>query len=83
MKLQTNSIITLDTRERYLVLNKAILDNKEYFLVMGIDENNNTIASKVPIFESDYSEQDTYVIKIEDKEKISIIMNELKKTMQK
>ena len=83
MKLQTNSIITLDTRERYLVLNKKILDNKEYFLVMGIDENNNTIASKVAIFESDYSEQDTYVIKIEDKEKNSIIMNELKKTMQK
>ena len=83
MKLKTNSIITLDNQERYLVLNETTIDNKEYYLVMGIDENNNTIASKVAIFESEYTDSSTYVIKIEDKEKISNIMNELKKTIQK
>ena len=82
MKLTTNSIITIDTNERYLILNEAIVDNHEYFLVMGLDDNNNTISSKVAIFESDYDGEDTYVIKIEDREMISKIMNELKKEMQ-
>ena len=82
MKLTTNSIITIDTNERYLMLNKAIVDNHEYFLVMGLDDNNNTIASKVAIFESDYSEKDTYVIKVEDREKINLIMQELRKDMK-
>lgn len=82
MKLTTNSIITIDTKERYLILNEVNVDNHEYFLVMGLDDNNNTIASKVAIFESDYSDEDTYVIKIEDRKMISKIMNELKKEMQ-
>ena len=82
MKLTTNSIITIETKERYLILNKAVVDNHEYFLVMGLDDNNNTITSKVAIFESDYSDDDIYVIKIEDRDKISLIMQELKNDMK-
>ena len=83
MKLKTNSIITIDTKERYLVLNKTEVRNKTSFLVMGIDENNNTIASKVAIFEEDASGEDIFVTKVEDKEIISSVMKKLKEEMQK
>ena len=38
MGLKTNTIITLENNEKYVVLNETMYGGTKYFLVMGIDE---------------------------------------------
>ncbi len=78
MEVKINTIITLDNQERYMVLNQAIYQGKDYFLVMGIDENKEVISSKVAIFCLEKDGNDTYVSKVEDNTLMVEITNLLK-----
>lgn len=78
MEIRINTIITLDNQERYMVLNQTTYEGKEYFLVMGIDENREVISSKVAIFVSEHEGEDIYVTKVEDNDLMVKITNLLK-----
>lgn len=70
MGLSTNTIIVLDNKERYIILNQTMYTGKKYFLAMGIDENKELITSKVVILEEIVSGLDLYVEKVTDQETI-------------
>ena len=40
MKIKINTIITLENKEQYMVLNQTIYEGDKYYLVMGLDQNN-------------------------------------------
>ena len=82
MKMKINTIITLDNQERYMVLNYANYENKDYYLVMGIDENKEVISSKVAVFEATVDKEDLYVSKIEDNQLLVKITDLLKKQIK-
>lgn len=73
MGLNTNTIVVLDNKERYIILNQTMYLGKKYFLAMGIDENKELITSKVVIFEEIVSGLDLYVEKVTDQEIIKTL----------
>lgn len=75
MKININTIITLDNQEQYMVLNETNYEEYHYFLVMGLDSKKEPDASKVAIFQEDVSDQDIYVIKIDDSDLIITLTN--------
>ncbi len=78
MGLKTNTIITLENNEKYVVLNETIYGGVKYFLVMGVDENKNIIPTNVAIIEEIVDGQEVYVDKVKDPELIIILTRILK-----
>jgi hypothetical protein len=78
MALRTNTIISLENNEKYVVLNETMYGGVKYFLVMGVDENKDVIPSNVAIVEEIIDGQDTYVDRVKDPELIIILTRILK-----
>lgn len=78
MGLKTNTIISLENNEKYVVLNETMYGGIKYFLVMGVDENKNIIPSNVAIIEEIIDGDDTYVDRVRDPELIIILTRILK-----
>ena len=47
MKIRTNTIITLENNEQYMVLNQTEYEGSSYYLVMGLDQNKEIIENNV------------------------------------
>ena len=78
MSLRTNTIISLENNEKYVVLNETMYGGVKYFLVMGVDENKDIIPTNVAIVEEIIDGQDTYVDRVKDPELIIILTRILK-----
>lgn len=78
MSLKTNTIISLENNERYVVLNETMYGGTKYFLVMGIDEKKDVIPTNVAIVEEIIDGNDTYVDRVRDPELIIILTRILK-----
>lgn len=46
-----NSIITLDNNEKYIILNQAIYQNKNYFLVAKVTEDEEDVIDEFKLLE--------------------------------
>lgn len=46
-----NSIITLDNNEKFIVLNQALYQNKNYFLVSKVDDNEEELLDEFRLLE--------------------------------
>ena len=82
MGLRTNTIITLENNEKYVVFNETMYGGTQYFLVMGIDDNLETVPNKVKILEEIIDGADVYVDNVTDTNLISILTRLLKAQMQ-
>lgn len=71
MGLSINTIITLENNEKFVVLNETFYDGSKYFMVMGIDDNKQIIATKVAIFKEVVESIDTYIVKVTEPELLS------------
>lgn len=78
MGLQTNTIISLENNEKYVVLNETMYGGVKYFLVMGVDNDKNIIPSNVAIIEEIVDGQNIYVNRVKDPELIIILTRILK-----
>mgnify|MGYP000743877282 FL=1 len=78
MGLKTNTIISLENNERYVVLNETMYGGVKYFLVMGVDEKKDVIPTDVAIIEEIIDGADTYVERVKDPELIIILTRILK-----
>lgn len=68
MGLSVNTIITLENKEKFVVLNETFYEGNKYFMTMGINEDKEIIPTKVSIFKELIEGLDTFVIKITDAE---------------
>ena len=66
MKIRTNTIITLENNEQYMVLNQTEYEGFSYYLVMGLDQNKEIIENNVAIFKEEIDNNDVYIEKVED-----------------
>jgi hypothetical protein len=78
MGLKTNTIITLENNEMYVVLNETMYGGVKYFLVMGVDEKKDIIPNKVRIIEEIVDGNDLYINPVTDPEMIVILTRILK-----
>ena len=81
MGLKTNTIITLENNEKYVVLNETMYGGTKYFLVMGIDEKLEMVPNKGKILEEILDGTDIYVDAVTDTNLISILTRLLKAQM--
>ena len=82
MEIKVNTIITLESGEKYVVLNETMYQNNKYYLVMGMDENKEVIQSKVAIFEQVKINEEVYVEKVNDSKLIIELTNLLKSQIE-
>jgi hypothetical protein len=66
MKISENVIIVLENKERYIVLNEINYEENKYYLLMGIDDNNDVISSKVVFIKTEEDENGLFIVKIND-----------------
>ncbi len=78
MEIKINTVITLDTDEKYMVLNETMYQENRYFLVMGMDEEKQIIESNVAILKEIKKENECYVEKVSDSKLIIELTNRLK-----
>ena len=78
MGLKTNTIITLENQEKYVVLNETMYGGVKYFLVMGVADNGDIVSDKVKILEEVIDGNDVYVDPVTDNELIIILTRILK-----
>ena len=78
MKIRTNTIITLDNNEQYMVLNQTEYEGSSYYLVMGLDQNKEIIENNVAIFKEEIDNNDVYIEKVEDSKLIIELTKKLK-----
>ena len=83
MEIKINTIITLDTNERYMVLNETNYDDDRYFLVMGMDEKKEIVESNVAIFKEVKKDEKCFVEKVTDSKLIIELTNRLKSQLKK
>lgn len=73
MGLKLNSIVILENNEEYLTLNEAMYYGKKYFLTMKLKDNREVDTKDIVILEEYISGFETYVIKVIDKDIISVL----------
>ena len=78
MKIRTNTIITLENNEQYMVLNQTEYEGSSYYLVMGLDQNKEIIENNVAIFKEEIDDNDVYIEKVEDSKLIIELTKKLK-----
>ena len=81
MGLKINTIISLASNEKYVLLNETMYGGIKYFLAMGVDDNKDIIPNKVKILEEMIKGSDTYVKAVTDPEMIVILTRILKSQM--
>ena len=78
MGLKTNTIITLENQEKYVVLNETMYGGIKYFLVMCVTDSGDIVSDKVKILEEVIDGNDVYVDPVTDNELIIILTRILK-----
>jgi len=78
MGLKTNTIISLENQEKYVILNETMYGGIKYFLVMGVDANKDIIPTKVQIIEEVLDGNDIYVKTVTDPDMIVVLTRILK-----
>jgi len=81
MELVLNSIITLENKEKYIVLSETVYQAKKYFLVMGIKDNREIDSQNVAIFGEEKEGLDIFITKVEDPE-LKIILTDMLKAQE-
>ena len=61
MGLEINTIVTLDTHEKYAILKETIFQGKKYFLTTRVDAFKNMISNDVVILTEEHEGLDIYV----------------------
>lgn len=70
MGLKVNTIITLENKEKFIVLDEVSYEGVKYFMVMGVNDIKEIIPSKVNILKEVIVGNDTYITKIKNEEDI-------------
>ena len=78
MGLKTNTIISLASDEKYVLLNETMYGGIKYFLAMGVDENKDIIPNKVKILEEIIKGSEVFVKAVNDPDMIVILTRILK-----
>ena len=68
-----NSIITLDNNEKFIVLNQALYQNKNYFLVSKIADNEEDLLDEFRLLEETETDDDKALKLVTDEKIINLL----------
>ena len=73
-----NNILTLGNKEKYMVLNQAVYQNKNYYLVVQVSENEEEVLGKFKFFEETEVDGEKAVAVVKDEKIIELLAKYLK-----
>ena len=73
-----NNILTLGNKEKYMVLNQAVYQNKSYYLVVQVSENEEEVLGKFKFLEETEVDGEKAVVVVRDEKIIELLAKYLK-----
>ena len=74
MGLEINKIVTLGNNEEYLIVDKVIKDDKEYYYIAEINEDETDIKDNYKIVCATYKDGDIYLDEVLGEDKLKSIL---------
>ena len=74
MKLEINKIITLGNDEEYLIVDKVIKDDKEYYYIAQVNEDETDIKDNYKIVNATYRDGEVYLDEVLGEDKLKSIL---------
>ena len=74
MKLEVNKIVTLGNNEQYLVIDMVEKDNKEYYYIAQVNEDETDIQDNYKIVCATYKDGDIFLDEVLGEDKLKSIL---------
>lgn len=74
MKLEINKIITLGNNEEYLVVDKVEKDDKEYYYIAQVNDDETDIKDNYKIVCATYKDNEIYLDEVLGEDKLKMIL---------
>lgn len=74
MKLEINKIITLGNNEEYLVVDKVEKDDKEYYYIAEVNEEETDIKDNYKIVCAEYKDDNIYLEEVLGEDQLKSIL---------
>lgn len=74
MKLEVNKIVTLGNNEEYLIVDKVEKDEKEYYYVAQVNEDETDIKDNYKIVCATYKDDEIYLDEVLGEDKLKSIL---------
>jgi hypothetical protein len=74
MKLEINKIVTLGNNEEYLIVDKVEKDDKEYYYVAQVNEDETDIKDNYKIVCATYKDDEIYLDEVLGEDKLKSIL---------
>lgn len=74
MKLEINKIVTLGNNEEYLVVDKVEKDNKEYYYIAQVNEDETDIKDNYKIVSATYDDGNIYLDEVLGEDQLKTVL---------
>ena len=74
MKLEVNKVVTLGNNEEYLIVDKVLKDEKEYYYIAEVNEEGTDIKDNYKIVCANYRDGDIYLDEVLGEDKLKSIL---------
>jgi len=74
MKLEVNKIITLGNNEEYLIIDKVVKDDTEYYYIAEVNEDKTDIKDNYKIVYATYNNEDIFLDEVLGEDKLKTIL---------
>lgn len=74
MKLEVNKIVTLGNDEEYLVVDKVLKDDKEYYYIAQVNDEETDIKDNYKIVCATYKDGNVYLDEVLGEDKLKSIL---------
>ena len=74
MELEINKVVTLGNGERYLIVDKVEKDEKEYYYIAEVNEEETDIKDNYKIVCATYKDGDVYLDEVLGEDKLKTIL---------
>lgn len=74
MKLEINKVVTLGNNEEYLIVDKVEKDDKEYYYIAEVNEDETDIKDNYKIVCATYKDGDIYLDEVLGEDKLKTIL---------
>lgn len=74
MKLEINKIVTLGNNEEYLIIDKIVKDDQEYYYIAEVNEEGTDIKDNYKIVSATYRDGDIFLDEVLGEDKLKTIL---------
>lgn len=74
MKLDVNKVVTLGNNEEYLIVDKVLKDDKEYYYIAEVNDEGTDIKDNYKIVCANYKDGDIYLDEVLGEDKLKSIL---------